>query len=138
MTDTEPRASYGAIVELLSSYFDGLHHSDTARLARVLHPRAQYVCATDGALLQLDMPRYFALVDQRPSPASRGEARRDRIISIGFAGPVTACARVECAIGEKFFTDLLTLVQVDGRWQIIAKVFHYDLRPLPAPTTEAS
>jgi hypothetical protein len=30
-------------------------------------------------------------------------------------------------IGPKHFTDLLTLVHVDGRWQIIAKVFHFEL-----------
>jgi hypothetical protein len=41
---------------------------------------------------------------------------------------VTALARVECSIAEKFFTDLLTFVFVDGRWQIIAKVFHFDVR----------
>lgn len=34
---------------------------------------------------------------------------------------------VECAILPKHFTDLLTLIHVDGRWQIIAKVFHYEL-----------
>jgi len=31
-------------------------------------------------------------------------------------------------LGPKFFTDLLTLIFVDGRWQIISKVFHFDLR----------
>jgi hypothetical protein len=41
---------------------------------------------------------------------------------------VTALARVNCSIAERFFTDLLSFVFVDGRWQIIAKVFHYDLR----------
>ena len=40
---------------------------------------------------------------------------------------MTALARVECSIGPKHFTDLLTLVHVGGRWQIIAKVFHFDL-----------
>lgn len=35
---------------------------------------------------------------------------------------------VECAIAPKYFTDLLTLVRVDDRWQIIAKVFHYELK----------
>jgi hypothetical protein len=52
----------------------------------------------------------------------------ERRVSIEFAGPVTAFVRAECAIGAKFFTDLLTFVFVDGRWQIISKVFHYDLR----------
>jgi 4-oxalocrotonate tautomerase len=55
-----------------------------------------------------------------------GEARRDRVVSIEFAGPVTAVARVECTIAPRSFVDLLTLVRLDGRWQVIAKVFHYD------------
>jgi hypothetical protein len=113
---------------VLSDYFDGLYHSDTARLARVFHPDAQYVCATDGTLLHLGMKEYFPIVDKRPSPASRNEPRADQIVSIEFAGPVTAFARVNCVIGERFFTDLLTFVFVDGRWQLISKVFHYDLR----------
>jgi hypothetical protein len=123
----DPR--YAGIVAVMSEYFDGLYHSDTARLARVFHPRAQYVCATEGTLTQLGMGKYFAIVDKRPSPASRGEGRVDRIVSIEFAGPVTAFVRAECAIGSKRFTDLLSFVQLDGRWQIIAKVFHFDLEP---------
>jgi hypothetical protein len=124
---------YAAVVAVLQTYFDGLHHSDTGRLRQVFHPRAHYVTATEGARdgegpLLLTMAEYFPIVDRRPSPASRGEARHDRIVSLEFAGPVTAFARVECAIGPKFFTDFLTLIFVAGRWQIIAKVFHYDVR----------
>ena len=120
--------SFPAVVEALGVYFDGLYHSDTQRLRRAFHPQARYACATDGTLLHLGMDEYFAIVDKRPSPASRGEQRRDRIISIEFAGPVTAFARVECAIGEKFFTDLLSFVRLDGEWRILSKVFHYDLQ----------
>jgi hypothetical protein len=115
------------VVQVLGEYFDGLHHSDTARLRRVFHPQAHYFCATDGTLLHLDMDDYFPIVDKRPSPASQGHARTDRILSIEFAGPVTACARLECSIPPKSFIDLLTLVKLEGRWQIVSKVFHYDV-----------
>lgn len=118
---------YAQVNEALSVYFDGLYHSDTKRLSQVFHPKAQYACATDGSLLHLGMDDYFPVVDKRPSPASSGEPRRDEIVSISFAGPVTAIAKVHCAIGPRFFTDLLTLIYLDGRWQIISKVFHYDL-----------
>lgn len=118
---------YAAVAEVLSVYFDGLYSSDTGKLRQVFHPKAQYSCATDGTLLHLGMDEYFPIVDKRPSPASRGEKRRDRIESIEFAGPVTALARVNCAIGPKYFTDLLTLVFIEDKWRIIAKVFHYDL-----------
>ncbi len=119
---------YGEVVAMLSTYFDGLYHSDTGRLERVFHPLAHYVTATEGGPLHLTMAQYFPMVDKRPSPASRDETRSDRIVSVEFAGPVTAFARVECSIGPKFFTDLLTLIYVEGRWRIISKVFHFDLR----------
>ena len=118
-----------AVTQALTTYFDGLYHSDTKRLRQVFHPRAIYACATDENLLYLTMDEYFPIVDKRPSPASKNEARHDRILSIEFAGPVTAFARVECAIEPKHFTDFLTLVFVDGRWQIMSKVFHYETRP---------
>ena len=110
----------------LQPYFDGLYESDTRKLAQIFHPSAIYACATSGELLRLDMAEYFKAVDKRPSPASRKEVRRDAIVSIEFAGPVTAFVHARCAIGPRYFTDFLTLIRVDGRWQIISKVFHYE------------
>ena len=119
---------YAEVTSVLSDYFDGLYNSDTSKLSKVFHPMAHYVCVTDGTFLRLTMDEYFPIVDRRPSPASHNEQRHDRIVSIEFAGPVTAMARVECSLGPKFFTDFLTFVFINGRWQIISKVFHYDLR----------
>jgi hypothetical protein len=117
---------FQAIAAVLGTYFDGLYNSDTRALAQAFHPQAQYVCVTDGTLLYRDMADYFPVVDARPSPASRGEMRRDEIVSVDFAGPVTARAVVRCAIGSRRFTDFLTLIRLEGRWQIISKVFHYE------------
>lgn len=123
----EHAAPYAGVVKALETYFDGLYESDTKRLRTIFHPLATYTCATEKPLLHMGMPAYFDLVDKRPSPKSRGETRRDRILSIEFAGPDAAFARVECAIGPKFCTDLLTFVRIDRQWLIMAKVFHYDL-----------
>lgn len=118
-------ADFAGVAAVVATYFDGLYHSDTKRLGQVFHPKAQYVCVTDGTLLYRDMADYFPMVDARPSPASRGEVRRDEIVAIDFAGPVTARATLRCAIGTRLFTDFLTLIKLDGRWQVISKVFHY-------------
>lgn len=119
--------SFAEITAVMAGYFDGLYFSDTDRLGRAFHPDAQYVCASDGTLTRLSMAEYFPIVQARPSPASRSEPRADRIISIEFAGPVTAFVRAECAIGPKRFTDFLTFIRLDDEWRIIAKVFHFDL-----------
>jgi hypothetical protein len=127
MSPVPDAAAEAAIRALLRDYFDGLHFSDAQRLGRVFHASAMYACATSGTLQLLDMAAYLAVVAQRPSPASLGQPRADEIVSIEMAGPVTALARVHCTIAPKRFTDLLTLVRVDGEWRILAKVFHFDL-----------
>ena len=123
----ETGAPFCEVIAVLNQYFDGLYHSDTNILRQVFHPGALYACPTGGTLLQLGMNEYFAVVDKRPAPASLGQARQDRIVSIDFAGPALVSARVECAIFPKRFVDMLTLIQLDGRWQIISKVFHFEL-----------
>lgn len=118
-----------AIEQQLAFYFDGLYHSDTQRLRQVFHPQAIYACVVDGQLLHYTMAQYFSIVDQRPSPASRAQVRQDRIVSIEIVGTTAALARVECAIAPKQFSDILSFVNVEGRWQIIAKVFEVVLTP---------
>ncbi len=119
-------AEFSAIAGLLDSYYDGLYHCDSEGLRQVLHPAAIYACASDGKLLTYDMATYFAIVAQRQSAASLGLAKSSRIVRIEFAGPVTAWVHFECVIPPRRFDDRLTLVKLDGRWQIIAKVFHYE------------
>ena len=117
---------FEAVAAVLQTYFDGLYQGDTTLLGKVFHPRALYATAVEGPLLALGMDEYFPIVEKRPKPAQRGDVRQDRVLSIEFVGPVTALAKVCCVIEPRHFTDLLTLVHVDGRWQIVAKVFHYD------------
>lgn len=120
-------SDFESIHAVLQIYFDGLYHSDTQRLARVFHPQALYATAVGERPVVWRMEEYFPVVDARPAPAASGQARTDRVLSIERVGPVTALAKLQCSIGPRHFTDLLTLIQVDGRWQIISKVFHYDV-----------
>ncbi len=124
MTGNDP---INAIRASLQLYFDGLYECNIEKLSQVFHPSAQYTCATDDDLVRLDMPTYFEIVSQRVSPASLNQPRYDKLISLTFAGDKTALAQVQCAIKPKFFTDFLSLILHNGRWQIIAKVFHYDI-----------
>jgi hypothetical protein len=121
------KKEYAAIADQMAVYFDGLYHSDTQRLKTVFHPQARYVCATGDELVDIDMETYFPIVESREAPAARRETRQDSIVSITFAGPDTAQVRAHCAIGPRYFTDLLTFIRTESGWRIISKVFHYDL-----------
>ena len=116
-------SDFAAVTGVLETYFDGLYHADTDRLAVVFHPTAIYATAHEVPLLYRTMDEYFPVVEKRESPASRAEPRRDVIDAIEFAGESTAFARVRCSIGTRDFTDFLTLVRTEGAWRIMAKVF---------------
>ncbi|GHA76881.1 nuclear transport factor 2 family protein [Cognatilysobacter bugurensis] len=117
-----------AVELVMQDYFDGLFFSDVSRLERAFHPQAHYFTASGGELLHYDMAEYFPIVNARASPASTGALRTDAIVAIDFVGPVTALVKAMCSIPPKHFLDVLTLVKVDDRWQIVAKVFHYEIR----------
>src|SRR5690606_14348608 len=115
-----------AINLLLMQYFDGLFYCDSIRLREVLHPSALYATVVDKKLRRIPMEEYWPIVDARVAPALKGEARHDRIISIDMVGAVTACAKVECALNPNFYTDVLSLLKLNNRWWIIAKVFQME------------
>ncbi len=118
---------YFAIVDLLKRYYDALCRCDTDLLATVFHASAQYFTASSGELLHLDMNSYLPIVEQRTSPESSGQPYAFSIDSIELAGAVTAIARMRSSMLGKDFIDLLSLIQLEGEWKIIAKVFHYTI-----------
>jgi len=126
---TGQAADRDAIEALLEQYFDALHHCDSRRLSEVLHPQALYATASDGGLLTMAMDAYWKVIDARRSAASQGFPRREHVQAIELVGGDTALARVQCISPPKHFDDVLSLLKLDGRWWIIAKVFHYDLVP---------
>ena len=115
------------LTEAMGAYFDGIHHGDVELLGSVLHPEIRLVCRRDG--LTIDKEAYLALIGGRPSPAARGDARYDKLLSLSSATPVTAHVRARLAYLPKVFTDELVFVREDGRWQILAKVWDYTLQP---------
>ena len=42
---------------------------------------------------------------------------------LDLVGPATAVVEVQCQIPPKAYTDHLSLIKVEGRWQIVAKAY---------------
>jgi len=115
-----------AIEALIQDYLDGLYHCDTRLLAQVFHPQALYATAAGEAPLFMTMQVYFPVVEQRDPPSRKGEPREERILSIHRFGDVTALVTLECSFFGKHYTDILSLLKIDQRWQIVSKVFHFE------------
>lgn len=104
-------------------YFDGLYEGDTEKLARVFSPKASLFIESEGALTALPVPEWFERVASRASPASRNAKRDDRILMIDRVGPVNAIAKISCMVDPVAYTDYLSLIKFEDRWQIVAKAY---------------
>ena len=125
-------SAYAEIAEALENYFSGFYEGDVETLEKIFHPSAHLYAATEGPLTDRDMERVYEGVRSRQSSASRGFERFDRILSIDQSGPEAAIAKVQIALGDQLYTDFLNLLKLDGRWQIISKVYTGEPRPAAA------
>ena len=117
--------SFRAILTLLGNYFEGLYQADSALLATLFHPKAQYVNTVSDDYRVLTLAEYKTVLDQRVAPASTGEQRNERIVSIEIGDKNLAFVRAEMTMMGRLYTDFLTLIFYEEQWLIISKVFHY-------------
>lgn len=118
-----------AIEALVKTYLDGLYHGDADRLAAAFHPTSALTQYQDGELRITPRDQWLEAVRNRPSPAAAGLERDDHILAIDMVGPGLALVKLKCAIPPRYFTDLLSLLKIDGRWQVAQKVFQTELKP---------
>lgn len=117
-----------AIRTAAQTYLDGLYEGDADKLASVFHPTSALTWEENGVLTPLPRDEWLEAVRNRPSAQARGLIRQDEILQIDQASPSMAFVKLKCAIPPRFFTDYLSFLKVDGKWQIAQKVFATELR----------
>lgn len=124
-------AQINDILTVVQIYLDGLYEGDTVKIRQAFHPASSLFAAIDNKLINLPREDWCKLIESRPSPKANGQTREhDRVLSVDVTGPNTAMVKVNCAITPRFFTDYLSLIKLEGRWQVINKT--YTAEPLPA------
>ena len=125
---TASPADQAAIKAVIQTYLDGLYEGDADKLAAAFHPTSALASSTEGTLQVTPRDTWLAAVRTRPSPKSQGAARGDEILSIDVAGPTMAFVKLRCQIPPRYFTDQLSLLKIDNRWQVAQKVFQTEVR----------
>jgi len=113
------------ITQSLQPYFDGLYDSDVQKMRQIFHPGCILASAPDGKANIIGMDDYYARVVDRPSPCSLGQKRYDKILEIVASGEGAATAILRTARAPRLYTDFLSLLQIDGRWQIVSKTYSW-------------
>ena len=109
-----------AIASVLEAYLEGGRAGESTRMRPAFRETATIHGHIDGKVLAGSIELLFDWVDENP-PARDLEAT---IAGIDLAETV-ATARVEARnwLGHHF-TDQFTLLEEDGAWTIVSKVFH--------------
>ena len=120
-----------AIIAAVELYFQGHATGDSAFFLKAFHPEAKLFWVKDGALTQKTSADFAAGASGKPAP---DEAKRiRRIVSLDHAGDA-AMAKVELLYPDVAFVDYLSLLKIDGRWQIVNKIFHRSAPPAAVPS----
>lgn len=121
-TKAVPTQDYLDIIAVVENYVSGLKVGDAKQVAKSFHPHAtMYGFAADGSLLGGPISNLWTFMETY-GPAPKIVAHND-IISVT---PTTAVVKVDMegdAAGNDY-TDNHTLLKQNGKWLIIAKVFH--------------
>jgi len=111
------------------TYLNGLYEGDVDKLSHVFHPTSALTSAQeDGAIKILPRDQWLEWVRSRPSPKAAGLVRGDHILTIDLVGPTLALVKVKCQMPPRYFTDLLSFLKVDSKWQVVQKVFMTEVR----------
>ena len=111
---------YDAITKTIQHYIDGARSGRGADMKPAFHAEATVFGYVGPDLFAGPIQGLFDWNDQN-GPAKDIEAR---IVSIEICGTI-AVARLEIDnwTGHRF-TDLFTLLKIDGEWKVMNKVFH--------------
>ena len=112
-----------AIEAMLSDYFDAMHTQDMEKFDRVFNENVVLYSAQTGELNIRPYVIYREAVVNRESPQSKGEARNEKIIMIDEISDTAALAKVQLEMFGGVMQDYLSLIHIDGRWQIISKIW---------------
>lgn len=112
-----------AIQKLLADYFDVMHHQDMAVFDKVFHKNCALYSTQTGELSLRPYDVYREVVANRESPASLGNARRDKVLMFDQVSPTLALVKVQLEMFGGVMQDYLNIVFIDGQWWILAKMW---------------
>jgi hypothetical protein len=114
-------AEHAGIEAVVTDYLEGMIWNDPERLRRAMHPLCMQSGHYKGQFEFYDRDTFIeSLEDEKTEePGTPYDAE---ILSVDMTGDVALVkVRNEC-LGTSF-TDYLTLIRVEDRWQIVMKAF---------------
>ena len=109
-----------AVIALAGDYFKAMVDADAPELRRVFHPKASVIGHFGKSLEFMSVDEFIASTPD----AKTGDGPFDyRVEGVVLEGD-TAVVTVGNYCYGRWFTDHLSMLRIDGAWQIVAKTFY--------------
>jgi len=108
-----------AITEVVRSYVTAMTAGDRAALERMFFEKACEVGHFEGELLWNGRDAFIAMCEEAADPSAQAEWA---IRSLSVHGDI-AVVHVEDDWAGMRFDDILTLLNHDGEWRVVSKVY---------------
>ena len=114
-------SEYDAVIAVAGCYVDAMRQGSSARAREGFHPDGSIYGYVEGTFRGGSISNLFDYLDQHPG-GHEMKAHLD-VVSIT---PTTAIVKAEVEMDppETDYSDFLAMVKVDGKWQIVSKIFH--------------
>ncbi|KUG09823.1 nuclear transport factor 2 family protein [Solirubrum puertoriconensis] len=106
------------IEQTLRYYLDGGTNRDQAMVTKAFRPEASMIFVREGVFTVMPIKDYLANI--KPGPKIE---RTTRVVNIDVVGQA-AQARVESEGADYRMVDFMNLLEVDGEWKIVNKIFY--------------
>ena len=108
-----------AVVAVGERYYLAMVEADGAVLRAVFHPKASIIGHFDGALEFSSLEEFIATTPDAKTGAGPFDYRVDGLTLLGDTAVLTLGGYSYAC----WITDHLSLLKIDGNWQIVAKTF---------------
>ncbi len=123
LQNTPPTGNIDELVALTKTYFDAAYAMDADKFATIFDPAALVTRRGDGnSVVVTPVAAWLDAIRSLTSPQDAGSARADQILSIAINSDM-ALLKLRLRIPPREVTDLLSCFYLNGRWQIVQKVF---------------
>ncbi|TCR62093.1 nuclear transport factor 2 family protein [Bosea sp. BK604] len=121
--DTSSAGNIDGLVALAKIYFDAAYAMDADMFETIFDPTASVTRRGDGySVVVTPVAAWLDVVRSLTSPRDAGSLRADQILSIAITRDM-ALLKLRLRIPPREVTDLLSCFYLNGRWQIVQKVF---------------
>ena len=113
------------IKALAQTYLDACYESNVDKFKEVFHEVAHvYGYDEKGQLNDRTKDEFISYVENKTPQGYRPEfPRQEEIVSIELANEKTAVVCLKVRVMNMMFSDILSLMHLDGKWKIISKVY---------------